>query len=140
MIARICYKRSEALREKILRICMCCCVFLGVGMAQSPQEPLDEATFELIKLYQQKGLASVQEKLETMGIHYDYLDKIMNEDMEVMNALKSHIKEPEVVEDKVEEGESEEEVKQEEEVKEEVVEKSKPVVKRLSKKAKKSAK
>lgn len=79
---------------------------------------------------------SVQEKLEKMGIHYDYLDKVMNEDIEVMKALKSNVKEPEAVQDKVEEKEEKEEVKEEEKV----AEKSKPVVKRLSKKAKKSAK
>lgn len=79
MIVRICHKRSEALREKILRICMCCCVFLGVGMAQSPQEPLDEATFELIKLYQQKGLASVQEKLESYLLSPSYWLRVIGQ-------------------------------------------------------------
>ena len=110
---------------------------------KKPVEPKKLTAEKVLKILRHRHAfnTSVQEKLEKMGIHYDYLDKIMNEDMEVMNALKSHIKEPEAVEDKVEEEEeSEEEVKQEEEVKEEVVEKSKPVVKRLSKKAKKSAK
>ena len=108
---------------------------------------------------------SVKEKLEKMGIHYDYLDNMINEDTKVMNALQSNLQEPKAVQDdaekenvkeekkeKKEKKETKEEKKEEKNEKQEekeekkedepekVAQASKSVVKRLSKKAKKAAK
>ena len=91
---------------------------------------------------------SVKEKLEKMGIHYDYLDNMINEDTKVMNALQSNLQEPKAVQDDAEKENVKEEKKEKKEEKEatkeeepeKVAQASKSVVKRLSKKAKKAAK
>lgn len=48
-------------------------------MAQPSQEPLDDTTFELINLYQQKGIASVQEKLESYLLSVPYWLRVVGD-------------------------------------------------------------
>ena len=108
------------------------------------KNPLTAQKVLSILKHRQAFNKSIKEKLEKLGISYDYLDKMINEDKEVMDVLKSSVKAADVVEEKESEEESEEKSEEEEEEEEEksekVVEKSQPVVKRLSKKAKKASK
>lgn len=116
------------------------------------KNPLTAQKVLSILKHRQAFNKSIKEKLEKLGISYDYLDKMINEDNEVMDVLKSSVKAADVVEEKESEEESEEKSEEKEEEEEEekseeeeeksekVVEKSQPVVKRLSKKAKKASK
>lgn len=75
--------------KKILKLYACCCALWAILAAQplssespkSPQssESLDEATFELVNLYQQKGIASVQEKLESHLLSVPYWLKVVGQ-------------------------------------------------------------
>ncbi|WP_395002614.1 murein L,D-transpeptidase family protein [uncultured Helicobacter sp.] len=68
--------------KKILQICALCCALWGVLVAQplaQSLDALDESTFELVNLYQQKGITSVQEKLESYLLSVPYWLKVVGE-------------------------------------------------------------